>query len=63
MNYTEEFQKDLQVLKKYKDGRDLELEDESIVREMCEVGMMKTGISLRRQVVTAKTTTLGRKLL
>jgi hypothetical protein len=63
MSYNEEFQKVLKVLKKYREGRDLDMEDEPVVRELCNVGMMKTGISLRRQVITAKTIGIGRKLL
>ncbi|MFA5760353.1 MAG: hypothetical protein WC877_01170 [Dehalococcoidales bacterium] len=51
------------ILIKYKNGRDLDLEDTRLVDELCLVGMMKKGIRLQRNVVTAKTLPLGLKLL
>lgn len=51
------------ILSKYKYGRDLDDSDKLIVRELCEIGLMKTGISIKRNVVTAKTLELGMKLL
>ena len=54
---------DESILRKYLDGRDLDPEDESHVMVLCSVGMMKTGLNLKRKVVTAKTIALGLKLI
>jgi len=54
---------DEDILRKYRDGRDLDPEDAPHVRELCSVGMMKTGLSLQRKVITAKTIGLGLRLI
>jgi hypothetical protein len=55
--------KDVELIKKYKDGRDMDADDEPTIRELCSIGMMKTGISIKRKVITAKTIGIGRKLI
>ena len=50
------------LLLKYMEGRDLDKEDELRVRELCSIGFMKTGISLKRRKITAKTIGIGRDL-
>lgn len=39
---------DDKLLRKYKDGADLDYADEPHVRVLCELGLMKTGISIKR---------------
>ena len=51
------------ILIKYRDGRDLDEEDRALVDNLCDIGFMKRGISLRRLKVTAKTISLGLKLI
>lgn len=51
------------ILRKYKDGRDLDEGDRVYVEYFCSIGMMKKGISLRRRAVTAKTIGLGLRLI
>ena len=49
------------LLEKYKDGKSIDAEDHEKIQELSAVGLIKTGISLRRKQVTSKTTpfTLG----
>jgi len=61
MEYNEE--RDLKVLLKYKDGLDLDPIDEPIVRNLCSIGFMKTGISFQRKQITARTVGIGLKLI
>jgi hypothetical protein len=51
------------ILSKYKYGRDLDESDRFIVEELCTIGLMNTGISIKRNLTTAKATSLGLKLL
>jgi hypothetical protein len=61
---TKEEEKRLEYLcKKYKNGRDLDKEDEYEVREWSTVGFFNMGCSLRRKVCTAKTACYGLKLI
>ena len=53
----------IELLKKYENGRDLDSEDVERVNMLCGVGFMKKGVSVQRGVVTAKTLDLGSTLL
>lgn len=55
-------ERDKYLAKKYINGRDIDLEDHSDLKEMRGDGFMHIGMSFRRQVLTAKTTRLGRML-
>ena len=57
------YTKQQNLLKKYKDGRDLDKEDSEEVHELATIGLFHIGISLKRKKVTAKTTPLGVKLI
>lgn len=51
------------ILTYYKKGNDIRTQDVRIVNELSSIGLMKKGISLKRKVVTAKTSALGLKLI
>jgi hypothetical protein len=51
------------LMRKYRDGRDVEDGDLPYIRELCSVGMMKTGVSLKRRKITAKPIELGLKII
>jgi hypothetical protein len=50
---------DLPLLKKYKDGEDLDEKDEPRLRELASIGLINFGISIKRQKITVKTTGVG----
>ena len=52
-----------EILTKYKDGRDIDPKDERVISELCLIGLMNRGISLKRKKATAKITYLGLKIL
>lgn len=54
---------DLYYLTKYKNGRDLDTEDKPYTDKLRDVGLINYGLSIRRKIITAKTTCLGLKLL
>jgi hypothetical protein len=54
---------DIEIMKKYKDGKDVDEIDMPHIRELCSIGLMKTGISIKRKVITAKTIGIGLKLI
>jgi len=60
---SKDLEKDLNLLEKYKDGGDLDPEDIEAVNILCSIGLMNRGISLKRKVVTAKTTGTGLGLI
>ena len=51
------------ILKKYKNGRDIDDEDLPKINELASIGLIKKGLSLERLKITAKTTELGLKLI
>jgi len=53
----------LRILKKYRKGRDIDLEDEEIVDKLALISLMKTGISVKRKKRTARTIGIGKKLI
>jgi hypothetical protein len=50
---------DDKLLRKYKNGADIDDADEPYIRVLCDIGLMKTGISMKRKKITAKTTEEG----
>ena len=51
------------LLKIYKDGRDVSDENMQRVTELASIGMMNKGLSLKRQKITAKTTSFALKFI
>jgi hypothetical protein len=52
------------LLKKYKDGEDVEDEDDIPKLEiLASIGLIKNGISTKRKKITARTTSIGLGLL
>jgi hypothetical protein len=58
-----ELKRDLDMIKKYKDGREADEEDLPVIKMLCSIGLMNRGVSLKRQVITAKSTETGIGLL
>ena len=54
---------DVDIMRKYMDGRDLDYVDKDIVERLCNISFMKTGVSLTRQMITAKTIGIGRDIV
>jgi hypothetical protein len=50
-------------LAKYRDGADIDEEDTRTIDELASIGLINTGISTRRQKLTAKTTSMGLGLM
>jgi len=53
---------DMKLLKKYAKGRDVDEVDEERIEELASIGLIRNGISIKRQKITAKTTPMGRDL-
>ena len=60
---SKEMKRNLELMEKYKDGRDLDPEDVEAINRLCSIGLMNRGISTKREVITAKTTGTGLGLL
>lgn len=60
MNYKTDMKP---ILLKYRDGADIDEQDIPNIRELQSVGLINTGISIRRCKLTAKTTPSGMGLL
>jgi hypothetical protein len=56
-------QEDIKLLKKYKEGRDVDDSDYTHIKNLCLIGLMNTGISTKRQKITAKPTSTGMGLI
>ena len=54
---------DIEILRRYEAGKDIEDSDIQKLDELASVGLIRKGISIKRRQVTAKTTPLGLKLL
>jgi len=54
---------DIEILRHYKVGKDIEDSDIQKLNELASIGLIRKGISIKRRRVTAKTTPLGLKLL
>lgn len=58
-----ELKRDLKLIEKYKDGRDIDEEDLPAINMLCSIGLMNKGISTKREAITAKSTGTGIGLL
>ncbi len=54
---------DIEILRRYEAGKDIEDNDIQKLDELASIGLIRKGISIKRRRVTAKTTPLGLKLL
>jgi len=54
---------DIEILRRYETGKDIEESDRQKLDELASIGLIRKGISIKRRQVTAKTTPLGLKLL
>ena len=63
MTMNPDLEKDLEIIRKYRDGRDIDEEDLPRIDVLCSIGLMNKGISLKRKVITAKPTCVGIGLL
>jgi len=54
---------DIEILRRYKVGKDIEDSDIQKLDELASIGLIRKGISIKRRRVTAKTTPRGLKLL
>ena len=50
---------DMRLLKKYSAGRDVDEADVVRLEELAAIGLIRNGLSIKRQKITAKTTTMG----
>jgi len=53
----------IELIEKYKDGRDVDEEDLPAINMLCSIGFMNRGISTKRKAITAKSTCMGIGLL
>ncbi|WP_319580353.1 hypothetical protein [uncultured Methanospirillum sp.] len=62
---TEEnlLQKELRILEEYQQGKIIEPNDSQILEDLCVVGFLRRGISLKEKKPTAITTTSGLSFL
>jgi len=63
MPVNQSIREDIEFLKRYEVGKDIEDSDIQKLDELASVGLIRKGISIKRRRVTAKTTPLGLKLL
>ena len=63
MPVNQSVREDIEFLKRYEVGKDIEDSDIQKLDELASVGLIRKGISIKRRRVTAKTTPLGLKLL
>lgn len=54
---------DIKLLKKYEIGRLVDYEDYDQIEELSAIGLMQTGVSIKKKKMTAKTSNLGKKLI
>ena len=55
--------RDEMILRAYKNGKDVDDIDLPKINELASIGLIKKGMSFKRQQITAKTTSLGLKLI
>ena len=58
-----ESERDLKLIEKYKDGRDVDKEDFPYIQMLRSIGFMNARLSCKRQVITARSTGTGIGLL
>jgi hypothetical protein len=63
MPVNQSVREDIEILKRYEVGKDIEDSDIQKLDELASIGLIRKGISIKRRRVTAKTTPLGLKLL
>ena len=63
MPASQTVKEDIEILRHYKVGKDIEDSDIQKLNELASIGLIRKGISIKRRRVTAKTTPLGLKLL
>lgn len=63
MPVNQSIREDIEFLKRYEVGKDIEDSDIQKLDELASIGLIRKGISIKRRRVTAKTTPLGLKLL
>ncbi len=63
MPVNQSVREDIEFLKRYEVGKDIEDSDIQKLDELASIGLIRKGISIKRRRVTAKTTPLGLKLL
>ena len=63
MPANQTIKEDIEILRRYKVGKDIEDSDIQKLDELASIGLIRKGISIKRRRVTAKTTPLGLKLL
>lgn len=63
MPANQTIKEDIEVLRRYKVGKDIEDSDIQKLDELASIGLIRKGISIKRRRVTAKTTPRGLKLL
>jgi len=63
MPVNQTVREDIEILRRYEVGKDIEDSDIQKLDELASVGLIRKGISIKRRQVTAKTTPLGLKLL
>ncbi len=54
---------DIKLLKKYEIGRLVDYEDYDQIEELSAIGLMQTGVSIKKKKMTDKTLNLGKKLI
>ncbi len=63
MPANQTIKEDIEILRRYKVGKDIEDSDIQKLDELASIGLIRKGISIERRRVTAKTTPRGLKLL
>ncbi len=63
MPANQTIKEDIEILRRYKVGKDIEDSDIQKLDELASIGLIRKGISIKRRRVTAKTTPRGLKLL
>ena len=63
MPVNQTVREDIEILRRYEVGKDIEDSDIQKLDELASIGLIRKGISIKRRRVTAKTTPLGLKLL
>jgi len=58
-----DIEEDIRLIKKYSEGADADEVDCDTLSHLARIGYMKKGVSVRRFVITAKSTILGLELI
>lgn len=63
ISMTSVLEKEKALMEKYRHGRCIDAGDNNAVDTLCSLGLIKTGLSVKKMVETAKTTEMGLELL